>query len=160
MKKREVGLLGFWRVCFLCGVVFSLVTPGFSFMFKLHLMFSAPIFWRIPPQQGWAILSLEYCISYSRIIWHLSYIVISRQYRDIYTISKFVQISDFFSFRWQTFVRHLSHFQKCQFGRADKDIYFNSNTSPSFNGTDIPTLLQNKLCGDNALLSRNTLCRI
>ena len=25
--------------------------------------------------------------------------------------------------------------QKCQFGRADIDIYFNSNTSPSFNGT-------------------------
>ena len=25
--------------------------------------------------------------------------------------------------------------QKCQFGRAEKDIYFNSNTSPSFNGT-------------------------
>ena len=81
-------------------------------MFKLHLMFSAPIFWRIPPQQGWAILSLEYRISYSRIIWHLSYIVISRQYRDIYTISKFVQISDFFSVRWQTFVRHLSHLPK------------------------------------------------
>ena len=38
--------------------------------------------------QGWALLSLGYRFSYSRIIWHISYIVISRQYRDIlYNIS-------------------------------------------------------------------------
>ena len=39
--------------------------------------------------------------------------------------------------------------QRCQFGRAEKDIYFNSNTSPSFNRINIHALSQNELCGDH-----------
>ena len=83
------GMICFWKICFF-NYLFFWATCFFDDLLPLsqcgekwrccstfsHLASPPPIlpFPTTPHVQGWALLSLVYCISYSRIIWEISYI--------------------------------------------------------------------------------------